>query len=62
MYEDLAADPQAACERVFGFLGVAPVPVRVATERIVRMPPEALVRNYEALRAALDAAGEAVAA
>ena len=62
VYEDLAADPQAACERVFGFLGVAPVPVRVATERIVRMPPEALVRNYEALRAALDAAGEAVAA
>lgn len=61
-YEDLATDPQAECERVFGFLGVAPVPVRVATERIVRSPPEALVLNYPELRAALQAAGEAVAA
>ena len=62
MYEDLAADPQAECERVFDFLGVAPVPVRVATERIVRMPPEALALNYDELRAALDAAGEPIAA
>ena len=62
IYEDLAADPQAECERVFDFLGVAPVPVRVATERIVRMPPEALALNYDELRAALDAAGEPIAA
>ena len=62
VYEDLAADPQAECERVFGFLGVAPVPVRVATERIVRAPPEALVLNYDELRAALEAAGEPIAA
>lgn len=62
VYEDLAADPQAECERVFDFLGVAPVPVRVATERIVRAPPEALVLNYDELRAALDAAGEPLAA
>jgi hypothetical protein len=62
VYEDLAADPQAECERVFAFLGVAPVAVRVATERIVRVPPEALVLNYDELRAALDAAGERVAA
>lgn len=62
VYEDLAADPQAECERVFGFLGVAPVAVRVATERIVRAPPDTLVLNYEALRAALDAARETIAA
>jgi LPS sulfotransferase NodH len=62
VYEDLAADPQADCERVFDFLGVAPVVVRVATERIVRASPEALVLNYDALRAALDAAGETIAA
>ena len=62
VYEDLAADPQAECERVFAFLGVAPVAVRVATERIVRAPPEALVLNYDELRAALDAAGETLAA
>jgi len=62
VYEDLAADPQAECERVFGFLGIAPVAVRVATERIVRAPPEALVLNYDALGAALDAAGETLAA
>lgn len=61
-YEELAADPQAACDRVFGFLGIAPVAVRVATERIVRAPPEALVLNYDELRAALDAAGETIAA
>ena len=53
---------KAECERVFAFLGVAPVAVRVATERIVRVPPEALVLNYDELRAALDAAGERVAA
>lgn len=58
VYEDLAADPQAECERVFDFLDAAPVAVRVATERIVRAPPEALVLNYDELRAALDAAGE----
>lgn len=62
VYEDLAADPQAECERVFAFLGAAPVPVRVATERIVRAPPVALVLNHDALRAALDAAGEPIAA
>jgi hypothetical protein len=60
-YEDLAADPQAECNRVFGFLGVAQAPVRVATERIVRAPPEALVTNYRELRDALAAAGEAPA-
>jgi hypothetical protein len=61
-YEDLAADPQAACDRVFDFLGIPSAPVRVATERIVRTPPEALVLNYDELRAALDAAGETIAA
>lgn len=61
-YEDLAADPQAQCDRVFAFLGLAPAPVRVATERIVRTPPEALVLNYPELRDALRAAGETVAA
>ena len=59
-YEDLAADPQVQCDRVFAFLGLAPAPVQVATERIVRMPPEALVLNYGELRAALEAAGETV--
>lgn len=62
VYEELAADPQAECERVFDFLGVAPVAVRVATERIVRAPPEALVLNYDELRTALDAAGETLSA
>ena len=62
VYEDLAADPQAECERVFAFLGVPPVTVRVATERIVRVPPEALVLNYDELQAALEAAGETTAA
>jgi hypothetical protein len=57
-YEDLAADPQGQCDRVFGFLGLPPAPVRVATEKIVRASPEALVRNHAELRAALDAAGE----
>src|SRR5690606_3937425 len=59
-YEDLAADPQAQCERVFAFLGLEPAPVQVATERIVRAPPQALVRNHEELLAALRAAGEDV--
>ena len=59
-YEDLAADPQAQCERVFAFLGLAPVPVTVATERIVRTPPETLVLNYLELQAALHAAGESM--
>lgn len=61
VYEDLAEDPQAGCERVFAFPGVAPGPVRVAPERIVRAPPEALVLNYGELRMALDAAGETAA-
>ena len=38
---------------------LAPAPVTVATEKIVRQPPEALVRNYVEVRAALRAAGEA---
>ncbi|HSD15692.1 MAG TPA: sulfotransferase [Thermomonas sp.] len=58
-YEDLAADPQAQCDRVFGFLGVEPAPVRVATEKIVRVAPEALVLNHAEVQAALQAAGEA---
>lgn len=58
-YEDLAADPQAQCDRVFEFLGVDSAPIRVATERIVRSPPEALVLNYDDVRAALRAAGDA---
>lgn len=58
-YEDLAADPQAQCDRVFDFLGVEPAPVRVATERIVRASAEALVLNHDAVQAALRAAGEA---
>lgn len=62
VYEDLAEDPQAECDRVFAFLGVEPAPVRVATEKIVRASPEALVLNYPALRDALRDAGEAVAA
>ena len=57
-YEDLAASPQAQCDRVFEFLGVASALVRVATERIVRTPPEALVLNYAEVQAALHAAGE----
>ena len=61
-YEDLAADPQAQCDRVFGFLGIDPAPVRVATQRIVRTPPESLVRNYRELQVALAAAGETVLA
>ena len=47
---------------MFAFLGVASAPVRVATERIVRTPPEALVLNYPELRDALRAAGETIAA
>ena len=57
-YEDLATDPQAQCDRVFDFLGVGTAPVRVATERIVRTPPETLVLNYGDVQAALRA-GEA---
>lgn len=60
-YEDLAADPQAQCGRVFAFLGVASAPVRVATERILRAPLQTLVLNHDELRAALHAAGEAIA-
>ena len=58
-YEDLSDDPQAQCDRVFDFLGVASTPVRVATERIVRVPPESLVLNYPDVQAALRGAGEA---
>ena len=58
-YEDLAADAQAQCDRVFAFLGVDPAPVRVATEKIVRVAPEALVLNHAEVLAALQAAGEA---
>ena len=58
-YEDLAEDPQAQCDRVFAFLGVDAAPVRVATERIVRVAPEALVLNHAEVLAALQAAGEA---
>ena len=57
-YEDLAVDPQAQCDRVFEFLGVGSAPVRVATEKIVRTPPETLVLNYPDVQAALFAAGE----
>ena len=55
-YEDLAADPQATCDRIARFLGVAPAPVRVATEKIVRQPPQALLLNYPEVAAALAAA------
>lgn len=58
-YEDLAGDPQAQCDRVFAFLGVDPLPVRVATEKIVRAAPEVLVLNHAEVHAALQAAGEA---
>ena len=58
-YEDLAVDPQRECDRVAAFLGLAPAPVTVATEKIVRQPPESLVLNYVEVRAALRAAGEA---
>ena len=58
-YEDLAADPQAQCDRVFAFLGVASAPIRVATERIVRTPPETLVLNYEDVQAVLRETSEA---
>ena len=58
-YEDLSADPQAQCDRVFAFLGVDPAPVRVATEKIVRIAPEALVLNYDDVQVALQASGEA---
>lgn len=57
-YEDLAAAPQATCDRVAAFLDVAPAPVRVATERIVRQPPEALVLNHAEVVAALAAVTE----
>lgn len=58
VYEDLAADPQAQCDRVFAFLGVDAAPVRVATEKILHAPLEALVLNHSALQAALREAGE----
>lgn len=54
--------PMSQASPASGFLGVAPVAARVATERIVRAPPEALVLNYDELRAALDATGETLRA
>ena len=58
-YEDLSADPQAQCDGVFAFLGVDSARVRVATEKIVRVAPEALVLNHAEVLTALQAAGEA---
>lgn len=56
-YEALVADPQRECDRVFAFLGVASAPVRVATEKLVREPPQRLVLNHDALISALRSAG-----
>lgn len=56
-YEALAADPQGECDRVFDFLGLPSAPVRMATEKLVREPPQRLVVNYDALAAALRDAG-----
>ena len=61
-YEDLAAAPQAVCDRVAAFLDVAPAPVQVATERIVREPLETLVLNHGEVAAALAEVGEGVPA
>lgn len=56
-YEALAADPQGECDRVFEFLGMPSAPVRMATEKLVREPPQRLVLNYDALMEALRNAG-----
>ena len=56
-YEDLVAAPQAVCDRVAAFLDVAPAPVQVATERIVREPLETLVLNHGEVAAALAEVG-----
>lgn len=56
-YEALAADPQDECDRVFAFLGLPPAPVQLATEKLVREPPQRLVLNHDALIAALRSAG-----
>ncbi len=56
-YEALAADPQGQCDRVFDFLGLPSAPVELATEKLVRDPPERLVLNHGALVAALQEAG-----
>lgn len=56
-YEALARAPQAACDQVFQFLGVPSVPVRVATEKIVRNPIESLLLNHAEVQAALREAG-----
>lgn len=56
-YEALAADPQGVCDRVFDFFGLPSAPVRVATEKLVREPPERLVLNHAAVVAALHDAG-----
>ena len=58
-YESLSADPQAECARAYRFLGLEPVAVHVATEKIVRQPPEALVLNHAEVRAAMRDAGVA---
>jgi len=56
-YEALAADPQGECDRVFDFLGLPSAPVRLATEKLVRDPPQQLVLNYNVLISALRDAG-----
>ena len=56
-YEALAADPQGECDRMFDFLGLPSALVRMATEKLVREPPQRLVLNYDALVAALRDAG-----
>ena len=55
-YESLSADPQGECARVYRFLGLEPVAVHVATEKIVRQPPEALVLNHADVQAAMRGA------
>ena len=57
-YEALVADPQGESDRVFAFLGVPSAPVRMATEKLVREPPQRLVLNYDALMQALREAGQ----
>jgi len=56
-YEDLAADPQAACDRIFGFLGLEPAPVEGRLAKIVTRPYRETIGNYTEVAAALAAAG-----
>lgn len=56
-YEALVRDPQGECDRVFDFLDLPSAPVHVATEKLVREPPERLVLNHHVLIAALRNAG-----